>query len=133
MVVGSINMCASYAVGKRTKGFCLLEGTQCFTSKDFLQAYDAADQADCAAKNVMECYEFTNSSSRRMTTEEDHRRAEAGDIGDVSLEMNAVYFLIGIYVHCYPLFTSIIFELSAYVSLMCLLACADGTRLLGRT
>ncbi len=88
MVVGSVSMCASYAVDKRTQGFCLLEGTQRFTSKGFVQAYNAADQGDCAAKNAMECYEFTNSSSRRMKAGEGHwRRAGAADVGDVSLEM----------------------------------------------
>jgi hypothetical protein len=73
-VVSSVGMCASYAHTEGNSGFCVVSGTQCFTSDDFQSAYDAAEQADCNTTNVMTCYSFESQSQ----TSADSRRSDQG-------------------------------------------------------
>ena len=52
-------MCASYAWSVSKAGFCLVEGTQCFTSDAFMQDYADAVKAPCdSVVGVMRCYSF---------------------------------------------------------------------------
>ncbi len=83
VVVGSVNMCASYAASKSSTGFCMFAGTQCFTSDDFSDAYAAAEQTDdCAAADAMQCYNFdtTAGAARRALLADARRSAHLDDV-----------------------------------------------------
>jgi hypothetical protein len=59
LTVSSVGMCASYAWRSNSKGgFCMLSGTQCFTSDTFQQDYASTTQAPCNTSGVMKCYGF---------------------------------------------------------------------------
>ncbi len=57
-VVSSLGMCASYAWSNGQTGFCVVSGTQCFTSDDFLDAYSRSQSVSCGTADAMACYTF---------------------------------------------------------------------------
>jgi hypothetical protein len=59
-LVTSVGMCASYAWSNGKNGFCLLKGSQCFTSDSFQDDYASAVQTNCTERDVMTCYMFVS-------------------------------------------------------------------------
>ncbi len=57
-LVSSVGMCASYAWSNGKNGFCLVKGSQCFTSDSFQDDYASAVQTNCTERNIMTCYTF---------------------------------------------------------------------------
>jgi hypothetical protein len=75
--VSSVGMCASYAWKNQKTGFCILEGTQCFTSSSsgsssnddgFQTAFDASEQVPCNTDGAMTCFTFESQPQARRST-----------------------------------------------------------------
>jgi hypothetical protein len=85
IVVGSAKMCASYAASKSYTGFCMFAGSQCFTSADFSQDYEAGETTLCNEADAMECYTFdADKPARRMTQKSSSNGRRGKDLDDVS-------------------------------------------------